>query len=81
MYMPSQMPEVKDLEDLRRYVETEFAAVARSMVEVSAVDLRPIHTVPTRPREGMIVVADGTDWNPGAGKGAYEFKNSLWSKL
>ena len=36
---------------------------------------------PSKPREGMLVVADGTNWNPGSGKGLYERKNGSWSKL
>lgn len=36
---------------------------------------------PAKPREGMLVVADGTNWNPGSGKGAYEYLNGAWHKL
>ena len=36
---------------------------------------------PTRPENGMIVVADGVNWNPGAGAGAYERRAGAWVKL
>lgn len=36
---------------------------------------------PSKPREGMLVIADGVAWDPGAGKGAYEYKTGAWVKL
>ena len=32
-----------------------------------------LHVAPVRPREGQIVAADGTDWNPGRGAGLYVY--------
>lgn len=34
---------------------------------------RALHAAPIRPREGQIVVADGTDWDPGSGAGVYVY--------
>ena len=31
--------------------------------------------------KGMVVLADGTSWNPGAGQGVYAYYNSTWNKL
>jgi len=31
--------------------------------------------------EGMVVYADGTVWNPGAGEGFYGYYNSTWNSL
>jgi len=31
--------------------------------------------------KGMVVLADGTTWNPGAGQGVYAYYNSQWNKL
>jgi hypothetical protein len=36
---------------------------------------------PERPYEGMMVGADGTEWNPGSGRGVYARVNSAWVKL
>ncbi len=36
---------------------------------------------PEKPREGDLAAADGTNWNPGAGKGLYEYVDSLWAPL
>lgn len=39
------------------------------------------YKVPDNPEEGMQVVADGTNWNPGSGAGTYEYKGGTWVKL
>ena len=41
----------------------------------------PKVAAPARPREGLIVFADGTEWNPGGGKGAYQYLSGAWVKL
>jgi hypothetical protein len=66
---------------MKAYVEEELLAIARSLSEQTELELRPIHAEPTKPREGMIVFADGTDWDPGAGKGVYTRSGSSWVKL
>ncbi len=39
------------------------------------------HEAPKKVQEGMVVVADGTDWNPGSGAGVYVYISSTWTKL
>jgi len=39
------------------------------------------YAAPTKPREGMIALADGTTWNPGSGAGVYAYYGSAWVKL
>lgn len=39
------------------------------------------HAAPTKPREGMFVFADGTTWNPGSGRGLYQYTNGAWRPL
>lgn len=68
-------------EAFQTYVQEELRRLALSLMETTALDLRPINAVPTRPREGMIVSADGIDWDPGSGPGAYEFIGGTWQKL
>lgn len=36
---------------------------------------------PAKPREGLTVGADGTNWDPGSGKGIYTYYDSAWNKL
>ena len=40
-----------------------------------------LYAPPSNPENGMIVIADGTSWNPGSGAGAYERKGGVWVKL
>jgi hypothetical protein len=39
------------------------------------------HVAPTRLKEGMIRQADGTDWNPGAGAGLYQYRSGSWARI
>lgn len=39
------------------------------------------YTPPENPEEGMIVIADGTSWNPGGGGGGYIYENGSWRRL
>ena len=81
MYTPAKLPEITDVEALRRAIEDEFNTIAREMSETVALDLRPIYAAPLRPRDGMIVFADGTTWDPGGGRGVYVYSSAAWVKL
>ena len=50
-------------------------------MEVPLIRITPVHVAPVRPREGNVVNADGTDWNPGSGGGLYQYLSSAWVKL
>lgn len=39
------------------------------------------NSAPEKPREGMIRFADGTNWNPGSGRGLYQYVSTAWVKL
>lgn len=43
-------------------------------------ELQVLHVAPSKLRAGMIVYADGVDWNPGSGEGVYRRNaaNSAW---
>jgi len=66
--------------DLSKYVEDEFAEVARAL---QATDKEPVLNVaPPKPRAGTIAVADGTNWNPGNGEGPYYYdQTGTWKPL
>jgi hypothetical protein len=40
--------------------------------------LQEFHREPEKPQEGMMVLADGTDWNPGSGAGFYGYRGGAW---
>lgn len=37
-----------------------------------------LNVAPDRPRRGLVVYADGVNWNPGSGEGLYRFNGSTW---
>jgi hypothetical protein len=81
VYVPGVSASIETLEELRQYIEGELKKIADETAETIALELRPSFVAPERPREGMIVCADGASWNPGSGAGAYEYKGGLWVKL
>lgn len=81
VYVPSINTPIATLDELRAYVQEELKKIGDESAETTSLELRPIYAEPTRPREGMIVSADGVSWNPGAGAGAYEYKGAAWVKL
>lgn len=79
-YTP-RLQQAETLEELRAGVQAELEQLAKELSETTVVDLRPIHAAPLRPRDGMIIYADGTDFDPGAGEGVYARENGAWVKL
>ena len=39
------------------------------------------NAAPDNPTEEMIVFADGTNWDPGSGRGLYRFNGTTWEAL
>lgn len=80
-YNPQVPPQ--DQNGLVEYLYGELLQIsaALNMVEEGSY-LKIWQTAPPKPREGQIVVAAGAPgWNPGSGKGAYEYKAGSWVKL
>jgi hypothetical protein len=73
---------LKSVDEVAQWVDAQLLTLERVFNE-GAIYVRvvPIHTEPDKPRDGMLVYADGTDWNPGAGEGIYGYVNGAWSKL
>ena len=78
-YTPEGPPELSKLPE---YIYREFLRISAEFGLIAEGRYwEPKAAAPAKPREGMIVVADGTNWNPGSGKGAYEYKSGSWVKL
>jgi hypothetical protein len=78
LFIPQAPPEDLD-ERTRDYLGRMFRDVAQNIETIA--DGRSIekrHVAPPKPRDGMIVYADGTDWNPGSGEGFYERIAGAW---
>lgn len=79
-YNPSRPPVQAD-NALAKWAEEEFRIIARQFNEFEILRLTVLNVVPTKPRNGMIAYADGTNWNPGSGEGPYAYINGVWTKL
>ena len=78
-YAPEKLPE--DPKALNRYIDTELRKIQSVIAALSLGHLDSTHVAPTKPREGDIRLADGTNFNPGTGQGVYCYYNSTWNKL
>lgn len=77
-YQPGQPP--ADAGQLRSFIEQELSKIAQAL-NADTVQLRELHVEPGRIRAGMVVLADGTDWDPGSGAGVYAYYGGAWVKL
>ncbi len=71
----------EDVEQLGVYVEEQLVEVSENLDMVDNLTLVELHAEPAKPRTGMVVLADGTNWNPGSGAGVYTYFGSAWNLL
>ncbi len=79
MYEPG-LPDfdTDDPEGFRRYVIDELRSIAAAFTGLDNILLEELHAEPLKPRNGVVVLADGTDWNPGSGAGFYGRSGGAW---
>lgn len=85
-YVPGRAPTpsgdpADEASKVREWMEKELRNVAQTFANQGFVQATVLNEEPPRPRNGMIVYADGTDWNPGSGEGFYGYQNGAWVKL
>jgi hypothetical protein len=81
---PRPKPQVgdRDAKSVAEWAEAEFLAIGRDLASYRVLDLAVSYAPPTRPRLGMLVCADGTEWDPGSGEGLYRFTGAgTWKYL
>jgi hypothetical protein len=80
-YSAEQLP-TTNIEALATALQRELQRISAEFELGVATRIdRFLPAAPTKLREGMIVGADGTNWNPGAGKGAYVYYTGAWHFL
>lgn len=80
MFEPTAPP--ADAAQLGAWALSNFTELARLLGNGQPfVLLVPQARAPSRPRAGMVVNADGTNWNPGGGAGLYQYLAAAWVKL
>lgn len=72
-----------DFQALRTWLGNELQRVAGASLEpsVNGVRLKKVNVVPARLYDGLTVLADGVNWNPGAGAGVYTYYGGAWNRL
>lgn len=81
LYSPHEPSGLDNVDDILAWAIEEFRNIAAQLAETSSLELRLRGSEPKKPREGMIVAADGVNWDPGAGLGIYAFLGGVWTKL
>ncbi len=78
-YIPESVPSTYDA----AFLERELQRISNFLEDMEAplFVLTPVHVEPVKKREGMVVNADGTNWNPGGGAGLYQRLAGAWVKL
>lgn len=66
-------------DEFARYSFNEFLKVKSAIDGLAAGHLDITHVAPTKPREGDLRYADGTNWNPASGKGFYQYDGTTWA--
>lgn len=70
-YVPSNQDIKRELQNIAEALQSPNAALF----------LAPLAVAPLKPREGMVVMANGTNWNPGSGAGFYGYRAGSWRFL
>ena len=78
MYIPTNVP--SNPAELPGFLLQELRRISQGTA-TSYLQLDVLHKAPAKPRDGMVVLADGTDWNPGSGAGFYGYRASTWRFL
>ena len=78
-YAPNPAP--ARAEALPAYVRGELERVAAALQALAAGHVEVSYRAPDKPRDGDIRLADGTQWNPGAGAGVYAWYAGAWNRL
>jgi hypothetical protein len=75
---PSDAPE--DLKSFRDWVIDEFRNLsdATTEPEPDTLLLKEWNAEPDKLYNGLVAYADGTNWNPGGGRGLYIYQDGLW---
>lgn len=65
-----------------QWLYDELQRIAATMDAPGTLRFEVLAAEPTRPAEGMLAYADGTNWNPaGAGAGLHQYTGGVWVKL
>jgi hypothetical protein len=79
MYEPVSVPEGQ--ENFKDWIVKELDEIRRNFTVQDFINLKETKVAPKKLFVGLTMLADGINWNPGAGAGVYTYYNSTWNKL
>lgn len=79
-YVPASVPEGITRE-LQQFLREELRRIQVTIANIDNLKLEPLAAEPEKYANGMIVYADGSNWNPGSGAGFYGREAGAWVKL
>lgn len=80
MYTPRNVPQ--DPAQIPQFLQQELQNLQTALQgSVPFAYLQTLHKEPAKLFEGIVVLADGTDWNPGSGSGFYGRRAGAWRFL
>lgn len=80
MYVPTNVPSTAN--ELPNWLRQEVLNISRAISEAQPfIRLAMQYQEPKKLADGMIVLADGTSWNPGSGGGFYGYRAGAWRFL
>lgn len=81
-YSPTVAPPLgsddPNLLQLSQWASRELERIGQRFTNHDTIQHNIMYAAPDKPRDGMIVVADGTSWNPGSGGGPYCYFSGNW---
>lgn len=82
-YEPTAPQGITSVEDLANYLYRELQQIGEAIAGVERIQLVAKNAEPAKRRDGQIEYADGTNWNPGGGRGVYRWEDasSSWKLL
>ena len=75
------IPAPDDKEALVAWLRLDLPKELELLGNPGLLQMRVMHVAPDKPRRGLVVFADGTDWNPGSGEGVYVYTTTGWRPL
>lgn len=75
--LPRHLTTVWEVEELNNVIRQLWVELHELRTGLTTV----LYAEPTRLFEGLFAFADGTEWDPGSGRGLYQYVAGAWAKL
>lgn len=80
-YKPGTVANLRNQKEIVAYIQQEFERISTALEGALPQELEAQSKEPPKKKEGLIVLADGKNWDPGSGKGVYLWMQSQWHHI